>query len=148
MMMLYVISESGTVNIPADWMNRKVEDAVDSVKQHYRQSGYKQPWVCYLASEKGEPVGTCGFVGEPKDGKVEFHYATFPGREDTAADMVRKLIEITEYHDKQSLRVIRTPAQESEQNSFLKGLNFVSTAVEEHGKRLWEWRYEYRGRRY
>ncbi len=145
MLMLYEISEAGTAKIPAAWNNQQIADALAAIKEHYRQDGYKRPWVSYLAADKGEVAGTCGFKAEPRDGKVEFFYSPFPQKSGSAIDMVRKLVEITEFHDKFSLRVIRTAPQETPQNAFLKEVGFTPVPIEDKGVKLWEWRIEYRG---
>ena len=47
----------------------------------YPKTGFRQPWVGYLAVQDGQVVGTCGFKTPPKDGRVEIAYFTFPGHE-------------------------------------------------------------------
>ena len=47
----------------------------------YPKTGFRQPWVGYLAVQDGQVVGTCGFKTPPKEGRVEIAHFTFPGHE-------------------------------------------------------------------
>ena len=43
----------------------------------YPKIGFNMPWVGYFVVRKEQIVGFGGFVGQPKDGKVEISYWTF-----------------------------------------------------------------------
>lgn len=43
----------------------------------YAKIGFNIPWVGYFVVRENQIVGSCGFVGQPKDGKVEIAYWTF-----------------------------------------------------------------------
>jgi ribosomal-protein-alanine N-acetyltransferase len=44
---------------------------------YYPKNGYKEPWIGYFIVKQDTIVGSCGFVGQPKDGCVEIAYWTF-----------------------------------------------------------------------
>ena len=45
--------------------------------EYYQETGYNLPWVGYFVIKENQIVGSCGFTGQPKDGKVEIAYWTF-----------------------------------------------------------------------
>ena len=46
----------------------------------YYKVGYIPPWIGYFVVEQNEVLGACGFVGKPKDGRVEIAYGTRQNR--------------------------------------------------------------------
>eukprot|EP01035_Chromulina_nebulosa_P036414 gene36414-49050_t len=44
---------------------------------YYLKIGYHLPWVGYFVIKENQVVGSCGFTGQPKGGKVEIAYWTF-----------------------------------------------------------------------
>jgi RimJ/RimL family protein N-acetyltransferase len=47
----------------------------------YSKIGFQPPWVGYLATMSGVPVGLGAFKGSPSANKVEVAYFTFPEKE-------------------------------------------------------------------
>ena len=141
MLMPYEISEAGTVSVPIDAQNKMIQDALHQAKERYQAAGYKRPWISFLAFEKGACVGTCGFNGAPKDGKVEIFYLPFPGTPpEVPLDMVRKIIEILHFNDRNAVMVTRTLAVENEFVQFLKELGLTHQVVNDsQGNQIWEW---------
>jgi len=43
----------------------------------YPKFGFEPPWVGYFVMDDDRVVGSCSFVGPPKDGAVEIAYWTF-----------------------------------------------------------------------
>ena len=43
----------------------------------YPKIGFNIPWVGHFVVKQNQIVGSCGFTGQPKDGKVEIAYWTF-----------------------------------------------------------------------
>ena len=43
----------------------------------YPESGFHSPWLGYFIIRQDKIVGSCAFVGKPKDRKVEIAYWTF-----------------------------------------------------------------------
>ena len=47
------------------------------MEDYYLKIGFNKPWVGYFVFNDNQIVGTGGFTGQPKDGKVEIAYWTF-----------------------------------------------------------------------
>ncbi len=46
--------------------------------EYYKKIGFNKPWIGYFASIDGtEIVGTAGYKGKPRDGRIEVAYGTF-----------------------------------------------------------------------
>lgn len=43
----------------------------------YPKVGFNIPWVGYFVVRQNQIVGSCSFVGQPIDGKIEISYWTF-----------------------------------------------------------------------
>lgn len=77
--------------IPIDRDETKNEQFIDNPEcipvltvypGYYQKIGFNRPWIGYFASLDGnEIVGTAGYKGKPKDGKVEIAYGTFESYE-------------------------------------------------------------------
>lgn len=50
---------------------------IDSMNEYYPVIGFHLPWVGYFVISNNKVLGTGGFAGQPKDGKVEIAYWTF-----------------------------------------------------------------------
>jgi RimJ/RimL family protein N-acetyltransferase len=62
------------------------------------------PVLAYVAVKDGRPLGTCGFMSPPVDGRVEIAYFTFPGNEGQgiATAMATELVKIAEQPNRSS----------------------------------------------
>ncbi len=109
----------------------------------YNKSGFRKPWISYLAFDGEIAVGSCAFKGAPKDGSVEIAYTTFTGFEGKgfATAMATSLIRIARQQDS-SVRVFAcTMAEENASNAVLRKLDFEFTGETmrpEDGK-IWQW---------
>ena len=46
--------------------------------EFYKKFGYNKPWIGYFVSNNiGQFIGSCGYKGAPKNGKIEIAYGTF-----------------------------------------------------------------------
>ncbi len=65
---------------------------------YYQEIGYNLPWVGYFVVREDQIVGSCGFKGQPKDGKVEIAYWTFKEyeRQGIASFSCKELVRISE----------------------------------------------------
>ena len=147
MLSLYEITEAGVVNIPDSFRTPSVETLINEVKAHYQRDGFTRPWICFLVFEDRQCVGICGFKAPPKDGKVQLIYSTLPAKTDAAPFLVRKLIEITEYRDRNAVMILRTPKNENPETHFLKGLGITQELVEVNGIHVYEWQKAWRVKR-
>jgi [ribosomal protein S5]-alanine N-acetyltransferase len=50
---------------------------LQSYDDYYPTIGFNKPWVGYFVVRQNQVVGSCGFTGQPQDGKVEIAYWTF-----------------------------------------------------------------------
>jgi RimJ/RimL family protein N-acetyltransferase len=69
--------------------------------QFYQRVGFRPPFIGYLAADAELIVGSCGFKGPPKKGRVEIAYVTdtpYRGR-GVATAMARSLLRIAEEFD-------------------------------------------------
>jgi [ribosomal protein S5]-alanine N-acetyltransferase len=46
-------------------------------EDYYPKIGFHLPWVAYLVVRQNQVVGSCSFIGQPNEGKVEIAYWTF-----------------------------------------------------------------------
>lgn len=58
--------------------NHECIAVLDVYPDYYRKVGFNKPWIGYFATMDGnEIMGTAGYKGKPKNGKVEIAYGTF-----------------------------------------------------------------------
>lgn len=106
-------------------------------------SGFVPPWIGYLASDAGVPVGLCAFKGPPRDGAVEIAYFTFPAHEGrgVATRMARELIALARATDP-AIRVrAQTLPSENASTRILRKLGFGHARDVAHPEDglVWEW---------
>jgi RimJ/RimL family protein N-acetyltransferase len=53
------------------------QQLLEAYEDFYPKIGFDLPWVGYFVMRDEKIVGSCGFVGRPKDGVVEIAYWTF-----------------------------------------------------------------------
>lgn len=53
------------------------QQVLSMYKEFYPKIGFNIPWVGYFIIRQDQIVGSCGFIGQPVDGKVEIAYWTF-----------------------------------------------------------------------
>ena len=109
----------------------------------YNKSGFRKPWISYLAFDGEIVVGSCAFKGAPKDGGVEMAYTTFVEFEGKgfATAMATSLIRIARQNDA-SVRVFaRTAAEENASNAILRKLDFefACEIIHPEDGKIWEW---------
>jgi len=111
----------------------------------YEVTGFKPPWIGYLALDGEHIVGTCAFKSAPSDGAVEIAYFTFPGNEGQgiATSMARQLIDIAYAADKSLKIVAHTLPEKNASNAVLRKLGFLLLGDYEDpvGGTVWEWEY-------
>lgn len=117
----------------------------EATARMYEVTGFKPPWIGYLARSGEQIVGTCAFKAAPSDGAVEIAYFTFPGNEGQgiATVMARQLIDIA-YATDRSLKIIaHTPPEKNAANAVLHKLGFLLLGDYEDpvDGTVWEWEY-------
>ena len=89
------------------------QSLITQMHAFYDRVGFHPPWVGYFAIEAGTVVGTGGFAGVPRDGRVEVAYWTFKDHEGRgiATQVCRILVELVMREDN-SLEIIAKTAPE------------------------------------
>lgn len=68
------LNEDKTLKI---YSSDECQNLLKTYKEFYAKVGYNCPWIGYFIMKDDQVVGSCGFKGEPKFGKVEIVYWTF-----------------------------------------------------------------------
>ena len=50
--------------------NPDCQDSIYMLVEFYKKIGFNPPWIGYYAKKDGQLVGSAGFKGAPKNGKV------------------------------------------------------------------------------
>lgn len=109
----------------------------------YAKIGFNIPWVGYFVVRENQIVGSCGFVGQPKDGKVEIAYWTFKEFEGQgiASFACKELVKIANQTDSNVIITAKTAPEKNASTKILENNNFVFTEIvqdEEIGD-AWLW---------
>lgn len=109
----------------------------------YPKIGYNIPWVGYFVVRQDKIVGSCGFTGQPKDGKVELAYWTFKEFEGQgiASFACQELVTIAKRTDPSLTITAKTAPEKNASTKILANNNFVFTEIvqdEEIGD-AWLW---------
>jgi len=115
---------------------------------YHQGVGFDPPWIGYFARIDGQWVGSGGFKGRPRSGRVEIAYGTFPAFRSNGIGtrICKALVDIARQADP-ALRVCaRTLPEESHSTHILLNNHFVwqGTVIDEDDGPVWEW--EYKGR--
>jgi hypothetical protein len=97
----------------------------------YPKIGFHIPWIGYFVIRQCEIVGSCGFVGPPKDGKVEIAYWTFKAFEGQgiASFACKELVTIAYEADPGLTITAKTAPEENASTKILAKNNFVFTGM-------------------
>ena len=145
-MRLVPIEQSGAVAATADDPSGSVAAVIEQVAGLYGRRGFSAPWICYLAEEQGQWVGTCGFAGPASQGEVEIAYFTFPGHEGrrVATRMAAALLAQTAPSAaREGLAFIaHTLPHEGPSTKILRRLGFELVGPVDHPEdgTVWKWR--------
>lgn len=112
----------------------------------YPKIGYNIPWVGYFVTIQDKIVGSCGFTGQPKDGKVELAYWTFKEFEGQgiASFACKELVTIAKRTDPSLTITAKTAPEKNASTKILENNNFVFTEIvqdEEIGD-AWLWKHK------
>lgn len=112
----------------------------------YPKTGFNIPWVGYFVARQDKIVGSCGFVGQPKEGIVEIAYWTFQEFEGQgiASFACKELVTIA-YGANPGLTITaKTAPEHNASTKILENNNFVFTEIvqdEEIGD-AWLWKHK------
>lgn len=120
-----------------------VEEVLSSTAQMYKNVGYQEPWLGYLAVLDGSCVGTCAFKSAPEDGRVEIACFTFPEFEGrgVATQMTQQLVDMALSNDRELTIAAQTaPAMGASTKVLEKhGFELVGLVGHEQDGEVWEW---------
>jgi [ribosomal protein S5]-alanine N-acetyltransferase len=97
----------------------------------YPKIGFIIPWVGYFVVRQDKIVGSCGFVGQPKDGKVEVAYWTFKEFEGQgiASFACKELVAIAYQTDSGLTITAKTAPEQNASTNILENNNFVFAEI-------------------
>lgn len=97
----------------------------------YTKIGYNFPWIGYFVVKQDKIVGSCGFVGQPKDKKVELAYWTFKEFEGQgiASFACKELVAIAKQTDLIVTITAKTAPEKNASTKILENNNFVFTEI-------------------
>ena len=111
----------------------------------YEKVGFHPPWIGYLVIRDNQIVGTCSFVGKPKDGRVEIAYWTFKEFEGQgiASFSCRELILISKGTDPTIIITAKTSPEHNASTKILErnGFEFSGIVHDVDIGDAWEWTY-------
>lgn len=100
-------------------------------EDYYPKIGFKLPWVAYLILRQNQVVGSCSFIGQPIDGKVEIAYWTFKEFEGQgiASFACNELIKISKINDPKVIITAKTAPEKNASTKILEKNNFTFTKI-------------------
>ena len=111
----------------------------------YRRVGFNPPWIGYFFRRGDELVGSGGYKGKPRDGKIEIAYSAFKNFEGQGigTEICRHLVALSLQTDSKVIITARTLPHDSASTTILKrnGFRFLGTVYDEEDGDVWEWHY-------
>ena len=97
----------------------------------YPKIGFKLPWVGYFVFNNNQVVGTGGFIGQPKYGKVEIAYWTFKEFEGqgVATFACKELIAISKNADPTIIITAKTAPEYNVSTKILQNNGFTFSEI-------------------
>ncbi|HET6225027.1 MAG TPA: GNAT family N-acetyltransferase [Bacteroidia bacterium] len=112
----------------------------------YPKIGFHPPWIAYFVVKQNQIVGSCSFVGQPQNGKVEIAYWTFKEFEGQgiASFACKELVAIAMKTDPKLTITAKTAPEHNASTKILEKNLFKFTEIvqdEEIGN-AWLWTYK------
>jgi len=109
----------------------------------YQVVGFQPPWIGYVSTADGRPVGGGAFKGPPTANRVEIAYYTLPELEGRgfASATARALCAIAQDENPTIVVTAQTLPAPNASNALLQKLGFVFRRVVAHPAdgEVWEW---------
>ena len=107
------------------------QQLINSMNEFYQKIGFNKPWVGYFAFNNNQIVGTGGFTGQLKDGKVEIAYWTFKEFEGQgiASFVCKQLITIAKETDPDIIITAKTAPERNASTKVLENSGFAFTEI-------------------
>ncbi|MGI4872945.1 MAG: GNAT family N-acetyltransferase [Janthinobacterium lividum] len=114
--------------------------------EYYQKIGYNLPWVGYFVTKENQIVGSCGFIGQTKEGKVEIAYWTFKGyeRQGTSTFSCKELILISQQSDPTIIITAKTAPEHNTSTKILQnnGFTFAEIVQDDEIGVAWLWTFK------
>lgn len=107
------------------------QQLISMYEDFYPKIGFDLPWVGYFVVRQGKIVGSCGFVGPPKDGKVELAYWTFKEYEGQgiASLACKELVALAKLTDHSLTVTAKTAPEKNASTRILEKNHFEFTEI-------------------
>ena len=119
------------------------QQLITAMADYYPKIGFNKPWVGYFVFNNNEIVGTGGFTGQPKDGKVEIAYWTFKEFEGQgiASFTFKELIVISKKTDPTITITAKTAPEHNASTKILRnnGFEFIEIVQDHDIGDAWLW---------
>jgi RimJ/RimL family protein N-acetyltransferase len=101
----------------------------------YNRIGFNPPWIGYYVKRKDHIVGSAGFKGKPRSGKIEIAYGTFERfrHKGYGAEMCRLLVELSLKTDPSVMITARTLPEKNYSSRILEknGFELLGNVIDE-----------------
>lgn len=99
--------------------------------EYYKKIGYNLPWVGYFVIREEQIVGSCGFTGQPKEGKIEIAYWTFKEYEGQGISSFscKELVLISNQSDPAIIITAKTAPEQNASTKILQNNGFTFTGI-------------------
>jgi ribosomal-protein-alanine N-acetyltransferase len=119
------------------------QQLINMYEDFYPKIGFNVPWVGYFVINQTQIVGSCSFLGQPKDGKVEVAYWTFKEFEGQgiASFACKELVSIAYRTDPNLTVTAKTAPEKNASTKILENNGFIFSQIvqdEEIGD-AWLW---------
>lgn len=115
-------------------------------EEFYPKIGFNLPWVGYFVIRQDQIVGSCGFVGQPKEGTVEIAYWTFTAFEGQgiASFACKELLSIAMQNDQSIQLTAKTAPEQNASTKILEknGFTFTEVVADEEIGSAWLWTHQ------
>jgi len=140
---LLPIERGGHADVPAGTSAPELRDVLAATAGLYESAGFVPPWICYVVTRDDRIVGTCGYKGPPRDGRVEIAYFTFPPNEGAglATAMAQALVRIASRTDPRLVVFAQTLPDRNASHRVLEKLGFERAGLVENPEdgKILEW---------
>ncbi|QIP15618.1 GNAT family N-acetyltransferase [Spirosoma aureum] len=114
--------------------------------EFFNRIGYTPPWIGYFVQQNDTFVGSAGFKGKPKEGRVEIAYGVFPHFQNLGigAEICRQLVLLALETDPTVIVTARTLPEENYSTRILRKNNFdfSGDVWDDEDGTVWEWEYK------
>ncbi|MFD2571816.1 GNAT family N-acetyltransferase [Spirosoma soli] len=128
--------------------NPDCEPGLSMTIDFFNRVGYVPPWIGYFVELDGKLVGSAAFKGQPKAGRVEIAYGTFPAYQNrgVGTEVCKQLVRLALQADPLVTVTARTLPEESYSTHILRKNKFIclGTVWDEEDGDVWEWAYQSR----